>query len=143
MFKKLMVVGIFALLTACGGGVGTSTGGNNSSGKGEPIMPVGALMSEYSKDKAATNAKYTGKTLVVKGYTSVPPMMPTGTDDKGILSLYEKGGDMMLMMVCTFDNADKEAFKQVTGDHTVTVRGVYNDDTSTGLKSCKLVEVSK
>lgn len=138
MWKNILILATFIFLTACGAGNSTNSSSNAAA---EKPMPVGALMSEYEKSKDATKAKYTGKTLTVKGYASVPPTMPTGADDAGILSLMEKGGVMTKMLVCQFTAADKAEFSKVKGSETVIVRGVFSDDMSTALKSCKLVSI--
>lgn len=137
MWKNILILAIFIFLTACGAGNST----NSSNTVAEKPVPVGALMTEYDKSKEATKAKYTGKTLTVRGYASVAPTMPTGADDAGILSLMEKGGDMTKMLVCQFTAADKAEFSRVKGGETVIVRGVFSDDMSTALKSCKLVDI--
>lgn len=135
MLKKLLIIAIFAFASmACG------AGGAANSTKEQP-MPVGALLNEYEKSKDATVAKYTGKTLTVVGYSGVPPIMPTGTDDIGVLTIREKDGDLMKMLGCQFKAPDKAEFSRIKGDQTVVIRGVFDDDMSTTLKSCKLVSI--
>jgi hypothetical protein len=102
---------------------------------------AGALLSEYKQSKDATVKKYTGKTLIVKGYTAVAPIMPTGADDTGILTLGEKGGDQYLYLTCKFKQADQAGFAKITGDQTVSVTGVFDDSSSTALKNCQVVKV--
>ena len=138
MLKKFLLIAVFVFGSmACGAGGGA----NSTKPAEEKPMPVGALMSEYEKSKEATKAKYTGKTLTVVGYAGAPPIMPTGADDIGVLSIMEKGGDLMKMLGCQFKATDKAEFSRVTGSQTVVIRGVFDDDTSTTLKSCKLVSV--
>lgn len=101
-FTVLVLTIISVCLTACGG---AAVSNNTNSAEVKP-MPVGALMSEYKNSKDETVKKYTGKILTVKGYTLIAPIMPKGADDTGILSLGEKGGDMLLRLTCQFKQAD-------------------------------------
>jgi len=137
MWKNILISAIFIFLTSCSAG----NSANSPNTAAEKPMPVGALMSEYEKSKEATKTKYSGKTLIVRGYTLIAPTMPTGADDAGILGLMEKGGDMLKMLSCQFTAADKAEFSRVKGDQMVTVRGIFDDDMSTALKSCRLVDV--
>lgn len=139
MWKTILMTTIFAVLTAaCGGGAVNSNSTNSAEVK---PMTVGALMNEYKNSKDETVKKYTGKTLTVKGYTSIAPIMPKGADDTGVLSLREKGGDMMLMLTCFFKQADQAAFSAITGDQTVIATGVFDDSISTALNDCKVIKV--
>lgn len=124
-------------LAACGG-----AGAANTSNSTEPQpMPVGALLTEYKQSKDATVKKYTGKNLIVKGYTSIAPIMPTGADDAGILTLIEKGSDQSSYLTCQFRQSDKAGFEKIKGDQTVSVTGVFDDSISTALKNCQVVKV--
>jgi len=138
MWIKLMILTISAILTTACGGANSSNNANSTEIK---PMPVGALMSEYKNSKDETVKKYTGKTLTVKGYTSIAPIMPKGADDTGILSLMEKGGDMLLMLTCQFKQSDQAAFSAIKGDQTVIVTGVFDDSISTALKDCKIIKI--
>lgn len=136
-FTVLGLTIISICLTACGG-AGVSNNANSAEVK---PMPVGALMNEYKNSKDETVKKYTGRNLIIKGYTSIAPIMPKGADDTGILSLYEKGGDMLLMLTCKFKASDQSAFSAIKGDQTVIVSGVFDDSISTALNDCKLIKV--
>lgn len=107
--------------------------------KTESAMPVGALGDEYKQSKEATKSKYSGKTLTVKGWVGSAPIMPKGPSETGYLSLAQKGGDMMFILSCQFNDADKAAFAKITADQIVTVTGTFEDDMSVALKSCKVV----
>ena len=104
-------------------------------------MPFGALATEFKQSKEATRDKYKGKTLIVKGYTSSAPLMPTGADDAGILSLNEKGGDMLYYLTRQFTAAENAEFSRVTGDQMVIVTGVFDNDLAMVLKSCRILKV--
>lgn len=136
IFTTLTISFLAICLTACGG----TNSGNSNSSEVKP-MPVGALMSEYKKSKDETVKKYTGKTLIVKGYVMVAPIMPNGTDDAGILILSEKGGDPLMALTCQFKQSDKAGFEQIKGDQTVSVTGTFDDSTSTALKNCQVIKV--
>lgn len=136
-FTVLVLTIISICLTACGG---AAVSNNTNSAEVKP-MPVGALMSEYKNSKDETVKKYTGKILTVKGYTLIAPIMPKGADDTGILSLGEKGGDMLLRLTCQFKQADQTAFSAIKGDQNVIVTGVFDDSVSTALKDCKVIKV--
>ncbi|HQX55491.1 MAG TPA: hypothetical protein PLP07_06160 [Pyrinomonadaceae bacterium] len=105
----------------------------------ETAIPVGELRAEYLQSKDATKAKYSGKTIIVKGWVGSSPLMPKGPTETGYLSLSQKGGDLMFMLSCQFSDADKAAFAKITADSIVTVSGVFEDDMSVALKSCKVV----
>jgi hypothetical protein len=141
MKKITVTVLTFTFLAICLSACGTGTSSNNSSSSEVKPMPVGALMSEYKKSKEETVKKYTGKTLIVKGYASVPPIMPKGADDTGILTLNEKGGDMSLYLTCQFTQADKAGFEQIKGEQMVSITGTFDDSISTALKNCQVVKV--
>ena len=135
----ILGIAIFSICFAACGGAANST---NSANSAEPQpMPVGALLGEYKQSKDATVKKYTGKTLVVKGYTSIAPIMPKGADDTGILTLGEKGGDQSLYLTCQFKQADQAGFEKIKGEQTVSVTGVFDDSISTALKDCRVVKV--
>lgn len=102
-------------------------------------MAFGTLASEFKSSDTATRDKYKGKNLTIKGYAAIAPLMPTGADDAGIMSISEKGGDLLYMLSCQFTAAEKAEFSQVKGNQMVTVTGVYDDDLSMRLKSCRLL----
>lgn len=135
MWKKLLLLTIFAAFAAC------KTGSTETKPTDPPPMPVGALMSEYKNAKDATVKKYTGKTLIVKGYAMIAPIMPNGADDAGILGLNEKGGDPLMSLTCQFKQADKAGFEQIKGDQMVSVTGTFDDSISTALKNCMVIKV--
>lgn len=136
MISGILLLAIFAF--SCGGS-GAANSSKNSAAQ-QPML-FGALASEFKQSKEATRDKYKGKTLTIKGYTSIAPIMPTGADDAGILSLHEKGGDMLYMLSCQFTAAEKGEFSRITGDQMVTVTGVYDDDLTMKLKSCRVLNV--
>lgn len=133
MLKQFLLLLTFAF-AACGGG-----GAANS--EAEKPMSVGALLSEYKQSKETTVKKYTGKNLIVKGYTPIAPIMPNGADDAGILMIREKGGDPLLSLTCQFKQADNAGFSQIKGDQIVTVTGVFDDSISTALKNCQIIKL--
>ena len=104
-------------------------------------MPFGALATEFKQSDSATRDKYKGKTLTIKGYAGIAPIMPTGASDAGILTLNEKGGDMLYYLSCQFTQAEKGEFARITGNQMVTVTGVYDDDLTMRLKSCRVLNV--
>lgn len=135
MWKILLIITIFAAFAAC------KTDSTATKTSEPPPMPVGALMNEYKQSKDATVKKYTGKTLIVKGYAMIAPIMPNGADDAGILVLTEKGGDPLMSLTCQFKQSDKAGFEQIKGDQMVSVTGTFDDSTSTALKNCMVVKV--
>lgn len=138
MKKNIFFLSILAISLQFGcGGNGTTA----NTKKEESAMPVGTFMSEYSKSKEATKAKYEGKPLTVTGFALTAPLMPNGSDDTGVLGLMEKGGDMTLVLTCFFSQADSAQFKEIYGNQTVIVKGVFDDSISTALKQCKVVEI--
>lgn len=135
---KLLALTIFtAFLAACGSG-GSTTANKTSE---PPPMPFGALATEFKQSKEATRDKYKGKNLTIKAHAGIAPVMPTGADDTGILALSEKGGDLSYMLSCQFTAAEKAEFSRITGGQTVTVTGVYDDDLTMRLKSCRILNV--
>ena len=94
-------------------------------------------MAEYRQSKESTVSKYKGKTLTVEGRTTYAPVMPTGPDDTGVLSIGKSGGDSMSTMTCWFKHADKGAFAEIQSDQPVILRGVFEDSSSTGLQIAK------
>lgn len=135
MLRKILVIGVLAMAAACGGAPSNSS----NSAAPKPVL-VGELMAEYKKDKDATVKKYNGKTLVVAGYVTTAPIMPTGATDDGILVINEKGGDPMANLTCRFKSADKAAFSKLAADEAVIVKGVFDDSISTALNSCQVVD---
>ena len=141
MLKIIFVIFVTGILTfsiACGGGGAGTT--NSAKPTGAQPLPVGALMNEYTKSKEATVAKYNGKNLTVVGYATTAPIMPTGADDAGILVIMERGGDMMKTLTCSFQAADKADFEGITADQQVVINGIFADDISTRLTSCKRIK---
>ncbi len=136
MRKTLCLLILAMFLTACGGNAASSNSANSAA---EKPMPVGAFLTEYKKDKAATKTKYTGKPLTVRGWAGVAPIMPNGATDDGILTIMEKGGEDYV--TCYFKQSDKEEFSKITGGQMVTLKGVFDDSMSTGLRECKVVSV--
>ncbi len=136
MLKTLLAVLVLGLAAACGGG-GAANSGNPGTSK---PMPVGALMTEYTNSKEETVAKYDGKTLIVEGFATTEPIMPTGADDAGILVIMEKGGDTLKALACHFTAAEKAHFADVKAGQKVVITGVFADDISTRLKSCNRIK---
>jgi len=135
MLKKGLILAVLSITAACGGG-----SSNSSKPAGEAPIPVGAIMTDYKKDKAATVAKYNGKTLKVGGYPTMAPMMPATAADDGILIIQEKGGDTLSTMTCWFKKADEADFKDIQANEPVILTGVFEDTISTGLRGCKVVK---
>lgn len=135
---KLLILTIFAALLAAS--CNSAATGANKTGEPPPLA-FGTLATEFKQSKEATRDKYKGKNLTVKGYAGIAPIMPTGADDAGILTLGEKGGDMMYMLTCQFTAAEKTEFSRVKGDQMVTVTGVFDDDLAMKLKSCRILNV--
>ena len=135
MKKTIFLILLAAVASACG------SGAVSTNKAAEPPTPFSVIASEFKQSAKATNDKYKGKTLTVKGYALVAPILPTGADDAGILSFGEKGGDLLYMMTCQFTAAQKDEFAKLTGEQFVTVTGVYDDDDmAMRLKSCRVVE---
>ena len=138
MKNTILLFTVFATLFSLS--CGSAPSGSNKSADAPP-MAFGTLASEFKSSSAATRDKYKGKNLTIKGYAGIAPIMPTGASDAGILSISEKGGDLSLMLSCQFTAAEKAEFSRVKGDQTVTVTGVYDDDLSMRLKSCRILNV--
>jgi hypothetical protein len=135
MLQRALILAVLGIAAACDGPASNST-----KAPGEPPIPVGAIMADYKKDKAATIAKYNGKTLKVGGYPTTAPIMPTTATDDGILIIQEKGGDTLSTMTCWFKQADQADFKDIRANEPVILTGVFEDTISTGLRGCKVVK---
>ena len=120
----------------------TAVSGCQTAASGE-LKPISAadLTQAYGMALADVRRRYDGKEIVVRGYVSIPAVMPKEPNDEGSLALRVRKDKPEPQVICWFSHDQDEQFSNIDGDRYVTVKGVFNGEAGLDLKFCKLIKI--
>ncbi len=109
---------------------------NDSSSDNDGVLSTSDL-DKYKKSKSDLN-QYKGKEITVRGYIFSKPIVPS-SNTQGLAMLNESDTTMGASIACWFEKSDSEDFAKLTGEQYITVKGVFDGQSSHELNSCRLV----
>ncbi|HSB29536.1 MAG TPA: hypothetical protein VLE19_16840 [Pyrinomonadaceae bacterium] len=106
-------------------------------------LSVAALSNDYEKSRAEMRRKYDGKEIIVVGYAATEATMPKPGQDQGSVLLTEKDRSQGHRVICWFTREQMREFSRVTASELLTVKGVFNGETSLELRFCELISIER
>lgn len=131
MLKKIFVLTVLMIPAACQ---------SNSPGSSYTLS-AGDLAIRYKQSKERTRSQYDGKEIAIRGYVITEAVMPGDEEYEGLITLEDKDSNGASQILCWFSREEAEEFSIITGRQYVTVKGIFNGESGTELKFCKLVEI--
>lgn len=120
MKKKIIIITLILIAGGLAGGAYLFNKPRQSVMDIEPAYRLSAstLVSEFEQDEAKSNEKYLGKVIEVTGIVDA-----SNIDEKGILSITLRGGDLA-GVGCQFENSKNSKSNKLTTGQSVIVKGI-------------------
>lgn len=125
-----MLLAAMPALNSCGSGSGTLTRN----------ITAEKLADKYNVSVEAARREFDGKELEVKGYVSEPVSMPNRDQSEGLILLGPEKKSSGPPVRCWFSRYESAEFADVEAGQPITVKGIFNGESGTVIKFCKLVQ---